>query len=64
MIIHIKNNIEKCDIIFLPKENNLIDSLTKNSFYVISHNNSNNNNDFSTYIVSFIYNGYNSWFVI
>jgi hypothetical protein len=64
IIIHIKNNIEKCDIIFLPKENNLIDSLTKNSFYVISHNNSNNNNDFSTYIVSFFYNGYNSWFVI
>ena len=64
IIIHIKNNIEKCDIIFLPKENNLIDSLTKNSFYVISHNNSNNNTDFSTYIVSFIYNGYNSWFVI
>ena len=64
MIIHIKNNIEKCDIIFLPKENNLIDSITKNSFYVISHNNSNNNNDFSTYIISFIYNGYKSWFVI
>ena len=64
IIIHIKNNIEKCDIIFLPKENNLIDSLTKNSFYVISHNNSNNNNDFSTYIISFIYNGDRSWFVI
>ena len=46
----------------IDKENNLIDSLTNNSFYVISHSNSNKNTDFSTYIISFIYNGYNTWF--
>ena len=61
IIIHIDNRIRRCDVIFLPKKNNLINNLNKNSFYVLSHSTL-INKDFSTYIISFIYNGYNTWF--
>ena len=61
IIIHIDNRIRRCDVIFLPKKNNLINNLNKNSFYVLSHS-ALINKDFSTYIISFIYNGYNTWF--
>jgi len=61
ILIHINNNIKKCDIIFLPKENNFINNLTKNNFYEINHNTI-KNSDYTTYITSFIYNGRNVWF--
>jgi hypothetical protein len=64
MVVHIKNNIKKCDIIILPKEDNLINNLTININYLISHNINNINTNYTSYIVSFLYNGDKSWFTL
>ena len=66
IIVHVKNNIQKCDIIILPKQDNLINNLNINHNYLISHNNINNTNNtnYTTNIIKFIYNGDKSWFIL
>lgn len=65
ILIHIKNNVQSINFIFLGRENFYINSLTKNSPHFLTYNNNENSNqdDYTTFVISALFNGDKSWFV-
>jgi hypothetical protein len=64
ILIHVKNTLNNCEFIIVPRNNNYMNDLTSTKVLSINHTPDKNKKGYETYIVDMLYNGNKSWFTI